>query len=68
MRGYPVGDTRFTNNKVIAAKVFNNKAGSRGHTPEGINDHGTHVAGTVAGAGESPSFVRRDSNTVELSD
>jgi len=43
-----LGDHRFTNNKVIAAKVFNNKAGSRGFTAEAIDDHGTHVAGTVA--------------------
>ncbi|MBX6723184.1 MAG: S8 family serine peptidase, partial [Dactylosporangium sp.] len=41
--GYPpvkqLGDTRFTNNKVIAAKVFINK---RGFTPEAVQDHGTH--------------------------
>lgn len=43
-----LGDKRFTNNKVIAAKVFNNKAGSRGFTAEAIQDHGTHVSGTVA--------------------
>jgi minor extracellular serine protease Vpr len=42
------GDKRFTNNKVIAAKVFNNKAGVNHYTPEAIQDHGTHVAGTVA--------------------
>jgi minor extracellular serine protease Vpr len=50
--GYPAmtqrGDTRFTNNKVIVAKVFNNKSRSRGYTAEAIQDHGTHVAGTVA--------------------
>jgi subtilisin family serine protease len=50
--GYPaqkqLGDPKLTNNKVIVAKVFNNKAGSRGYTAEAINDHGTHVAGTVA--------------------
>ena len=50
--GYPT-HTRFgvaalTNNKVIAARVFNNKAVSRGYTAEAIQDHGTHVAGTVA--------------------
>jgi subtilisin family serine protease len=49
--GYPeqtqLGDTRFTNNKVIAAKVFYNKAGNQHLTPEAIQDHGTHVAGTV---------------------
>lgn len=42
------GDTRFTNNKVIVARVFNNKTPSRAHTPEAIDDHGTHVAGTIA--------------------
>src|SRR5205823_5484707 len=49
--GYPpqtqLGDKRFTNNKVIAAKVFNNKAGGQGLTAEAIQDHGTHVAGTA---------------------
>jgi subtilisin family serine protease len=49
--GYPpqqrVGDPRFTNNKVIAARVFNNKAVSHGYTAEAIESHGTHVAGTV---------------------
>lgn len=40
-----LGDRRFTNNKVIAAKVFINSAA---YTPEAIQDHGTHVAGTVA--------------------
>jgi minor extracellular serine protease Vpr len=43
-----LGDRRFTNNKVIAAKVFNMNAKSRGYTAEAIQDHGTHVAGTVA--------------------
>lgn len=50
--GYPaqarLGDPRFTNNKVIAAKVFYNKADVGGLTAEAIQDHGTHVAGTVA--------------------
>jgi subtilisin family serine protease len=50
--GYPaqkqLGDHRFTNNKIIAAKVFNNRTGTQGYTPEAIQDHGTHVAGTVA--------------------
>jgi uncharacterized repeat protein (TIGR01451 family) len=43
-----LGDRRFTNNKVIAAKVFNNKTPSRGYTAEAIQSHGTHVSGTVA--------------------
>ncbi len=50
--GYPaqkqLGDTRFTNNKVIVARVFNNKTPSRGYTAQGIGEHGTHVAGTIA--------------------
>lgn len=51
------GDTRFTNNKVIVARVFNNKAGSRGYTPEAIDSHGTHVAGTVACNYHTPATV-----------
>ncbi|HEY6004382.1 MAG TPA: S8 family serine peptidase [Anaeromyxobacter sp.] len=43
-----LGDKRFTNNKVIAAKVFNNKTPSRGFTAEALQEHGTHVSGTVA--------------------
>ena len=59
--GYPaspqLGDRRFTNNKVIAAKVFHNKAGSHGYTPEALQDHGTHVAGTVACNHLTPATV-----------
>ncbi|MHB8890578.1 MAG: S8 family serine peptidase [Candidatus Limnocylindrales bacterium] len=59
--GYPVavkkGDPRFTNNKVIVAKVFNNKAVSRGYTAEALQDHGTHVAGTIACNFETPATV-----------
>ncbi|HMM43625.1 MAG TPA: S8 family serine peptidase, partial [Thermomicrobiales bacterium] len=51
------GDKNFTNNKVIVAKVFNNKAGSRGYTPEAIQDHGTHVAGTIACNADTPAAV-----------
>jgi subtilisin family serine protease len=43
-----LGDKRFTNNKVIAARVFSNKANNQGYTAEALQDHGTHVAGTVA--------------------
>jgi len=50
--GYPaqtqLGDTNFTNNKVIVAKVFNNKTPSHAYTAEALQDHGSHVAGTVA--------------------
>jgi len=47
--GFPLGDQAFTTNKVIVAKVFNNKTKSRNYTPKAIQDHGTHVAGTAAG-------------------
>jgi subtilisin family serine protease len=52
-----LGDPQFTNNKVIAAKVFNNKTPSRHYTPEAINSHGTHVAGTVACNFGTPAVV-----------
>jgi minor extracellular serine protease Vpr len=52
-----LGDKRFTNNKVIAAKVFNNKAGSRAFTPEALQEHGTHVSGTVACNLDTPASV-----------
>jgi minor extracellular serine protease Vpr len=59
--GYPAqqqtGDRRFTNNKVIAAKVFNNRTGRAGYTPEAIDSHGTHVSGTVACNFETPASV-----------
>jgi len=41
-----IGDLRFTNNKVIAAKVFNSDSPEL--TAEAIGAHGTHVSGTVA--------------------
>jgi len=50
--GYPaqtqLGDHGLTNNKVIAARVFNNKTPSQHYTAEALQDHGTHVSGTVA--------------------
>jgi minor extracellular serine protease Vpr len=56
--GYPpqpqLGDTRFTNNKVIAAKVFINR---HGFTPEAIDSHGTHVSGTVGCNFQTPATV-----------
>ncbi len=59
--GYPkadqLGDTRFTNNKVIVAKVFNNKTPSRGYTAQALQAHGTHVAGTVACDFNTPASV-----------
>jgi minor extracellular serine protease Vpr len=52
-----LGDKRYTNNKVIAAKVFNNKTPSQSYTPEAIDSHGTHVSGTVACNFETPTVV-----------
>lgn len=43
-----LGDHSFTNNKVIVAKVFNNKTPSQKYTAEALQEHGTHVAGTAA--------------------
>ncbi len=52
-----LGDRRFTNDKVIVAKVFYNKAKVQGLTAEAINSHGTHVAGTVACNYQTPAEV-----------
>jgi minor extracellular serine protease Vpr len=52
-----LGDHRFTNNKVIAAKVFNNKTPSQKYTPEALQEHGTHVAGTAACDENTPAPV-----------
>ena len=60
-KGYPLqtqlGDRRFTNNKVIVAKVFQMRARNLGYTPEAIDSHGTHVAGTVACNSGTPASV-----------
>ncbi|MBI3739036.1 MAG: S8 family serine peptidase, partial [Chloroflexi bacterium] len=59
--GYPtqtqLGDPNFTNNKVIAARVFNNKTPSQHYTAEALQEHGTHVAGTVACNYNTPASV-----------
>ena len=52
-----LGDRRFTNNKVIAAKVFNNNIPQQGFTPEAIDSHGTHVAGTAGCNHATPATV-----------
>src|SRR5438067_9398966 len=59
--GYPaqqqLGDQKLTNNKVIAAKVFYNKAAVQGLTARAIQEHGTHVAGTVACNFQTPAVL-----------
>jgi len=51
------GDLRFTNNKVIVAKVFYDHANGAGLTAEAIGEHGTHVAGTVACDYQTPAVL-----------
>ena len=50
--GYPaqtrLGQTKYTNNKVIVARVFNNKLPQNGFDAKAVQEHGTHVAGTIA--------------------
>lgn len=59
--GYPaqqqLGNKQFTNNKVIAAKVFNNRTPTQHYTPEALQDHGTHVSGTAACNFNTPATV-----------
>jgi subtilisin family serine protease len=52
-----LGDTRYTNNKVIVARVFSNKARNRGYTPEAVDSHGTHVAGIAACNPDTPAAI-----------
>jgi minor extracellular serine protease Vpr len=47
-QGFPQGPPSLTNNKVIVAKVFYNKANNQGLTPAAVQEHGTHVSGTIA--------------------
>lgn len=51
------GDARYTNNKVIVAKVFNNKLNQNQYDAKAVQDHGTHVAGTVACDMLTPAIV-----------
>jgi minor extracellular serine protease Vpr len=44
--GFPKGETRFTSDKVIVAKAFNQNPWLG---PRAVESHGTHVAGTIAG-------------------
>ncbi len=54
-----LGDPSLTNNKVIVAKVFNNKARKLGVDASDRNGHGTHVAGTIACNAHTPAVDRR---------
>ena len=53
-----LGDPRLTNNKVIAARVFNNQLNQSRFDATAIQDHGTHVAGTVACNFDTPASVQ----------
>jgi len=53
----PKNDGQFTNDKVLSADVFYNKAKQQGLTAAPIQDHGTHVAGTVACNADTPATV-----------
>jgi len=59
--GYPaaaqLGDSDLTNNKVVVAKIFNNKAKKLGVDASDLNGHGTHVAGTIACNAHTPAVV-----------
>jgi subtilisin family serine protease len=59
--GYPKGDTRFTNNKVIVARAYfrpSDPPTAGNDTPiqgPGASPHGTHVGGTVACNANTPA-------------
>jgi subtilisin family serine protease len=59
--GFPatkqVGDPDLTNNKVIAARVFYNQLNRSGYDATAVQDHGTHVAGTVGCNLHTPAVV-----------
>ena len=61
-RGYPKGDTRFTNNKVIVARAYfrpSDPPAAGNETPiqgPGGSPHGTHVGGTVACNANTPAI------------
>ncbi len=48
--GYPLGDSEFTNKKIIVARVFTKNGDAfEDSTPRDRNGHGTHVASCAAG-------------------
>lgn len=54
---FPGRNSDLTNDKVIVAKVFNNKLNQNGFGPEAVDSHGTHVAGTIACNLQTPAEV-----------
>ena len=52
-----LGDRTYTNNKVIVARVFTNKVNQNGFDAEPVQEHGTHVAGTIACNFDTPATV-----------
>jgi subtilisin family serine protease len=55
--GAPGNDGPFTNDRVVFADVFHNKADNQGFTPADENGHGTHVAGTVGCNEHTPAVL-----------
>ncbi len=55
--GFPKGQLKYTNNKVIVARVFNNKGNQNGFDAQAVGAHGTHVSGTVACDYHTPAAV-----------
>jgi len=54
--GYPLGNTEFTSNKIIVARVFTrNGDASEDSTPRDRHGHGTHVASCAAGNSDTMS-------------
>lgn len=51
------GPGNYTNDKVIVARVFSNRATSLGFDASAVDSHGTHVAGTVACDYLTPAVV-----------
>ena len=54
---HPGNDGPFTNDRVVFADVFHNKADNQGFTPADENGHGTHVAGTVGCNEHTPAVL-----------
>lgn len=54
--GFPLGDTAFTNRKIIVARVFTTTGDAdEDSTPRDRDGHGTHVASCAAGRLNTPS-------------